>query len=446
MKLKFFGAAKTVTGSNFLLTGESTRLMIDFGMFQGTLEEIGMNSVKPEIDFNNLSAVLITHAHLDHCGRLPVLVHYGFTGPIFMTEATKELVELELYDSAKLAKESDTKSVLYTDDEVKGVLKQIKAVEYNKPFMVGDFKITFVDAGHILGSSSILIEDRSSGRSVVFSGDLGNTPEPLLLPTEMIEKADVAVMESTYGDRTHGKREEVKMLTQIIQKAEREKGTVVIPSFSIERAQELLYIFDQLKKEGDMAQETPVFLDSPMAIKATEIFRDYPQLYSKDLQKQARTDDPFDFPGLIICDNTEKSRQIKNYEGTKIIVAGSGMMTGGRVIHHAINHLGSPKTQLVIVGYQAEGTLGREIVDGNRSINIWGNQIEIKAEVIDIKTMSAHADQEQLLSWLKKIGGLKKVALVHGEEVSRLVLSEKIHQELPDVKVILPIVNQEIEI
>ncbi len=415
-------------------------------MFQGKPEEVGMNSVKPEIEFVNLSAVLITHAHLDHCGRLPMLVNYGFKGPIFMTEATKALMDLVLTDSAKLAREEEAKAVLYTDDEVVEVLKQIKTVEYDKPFMVGEFKVTFLDAGHILGSSSILIEENATGKTIVFSGDLGNTPEPLLLPTEMVKKADMAIMESTYGDEFHGRREEIEDLKKIIQKAEREKGVVLIPSFSIERAQELLFIFDQLKKEGDMAQETPVFLDSPMAIKATQVFRDYPELYSKRLQLQVKSDDPFDFPGLMVCDSIEKSKQIKNYDGTKVIVAGSGMMSGGRVIHHAINYLGDSRTQLVIVGYQAEGTLGREILDGNKRINIWGNSIDIKAEVLEIKTMSAHADQGQLLDWLKKIGGLKEVALVHGEDLARLVLGEKIHLELPDVKVILPIVNQEIEI
>lgn len=446
MKLKFLGAAKTVTGSNFFLSSSSTSLMIDYGMFQGRLEEVGLNSVKPDIEIDMLSAVLITHAHLDHCGRLPMLIGYGFTGPVFMTEATKALVELVLRDSAKLAKEEDVRAVLYTEDQVVDILKQIKTVDYDKPFMVGDFKITFVDAGHILGSSSILVEETTTNKSVVFSGDLGNTPEPLLLPTKMIKNANLAVMESTYGDELHGRREEVEELKKIIQKAEAEKGVVLIPSFSIERAQELLFIFDQLKKEGEIAQETPVFLDSPMAIKATQIFRDYPELYSMELQKQARSDDPFDFPGLVVCDSIEKSKQIKNYNGTKIIVAGSGMMSGGRVIHHAINYLESPKTQLVIVGYQAEGTLGREILDGNKTINIWGNTINIRAEIKEIKTMSAHADQEQLMVWLKKINGLEEVALVHGEEMARLVISEKIHQELPDVKVILSIVNEEIEI
>ncbi|NCP46760.1 hypothetical protein GW844_00040 [bacterium] len=235
-------------------------------------------------------------------------------------------------------------------------------------------------------------------------------------------------------------------MAKIIKKAETTNGTVLIPSFSIERTQELLYIFDQLKKEGKMDNKTPVFLDSPMAIKATMIFKDFPVLFSNRLKDQIKTDDPFDFPGLVVCDTIEKSKQVKNYNGVKVIIAGSGMMSGGRVIHHAINYLGDPNTQLVIVGYQAEGTLGREILDGKSSINIWGNWINIKAKILEIKTMSAHADQGQIISWLKKIDGLEEIALIHGEELPRLVLSEKIHLDLQGVKIVLPVVNQEINL
>jgi len=231
-----------------------------------------------------------------------------------------------------------------------------------------------------------------------------------------------------------------------IKKAEETGGTVMIPSFSLQRAQELLYIFDQLKKKGKMKEETPVFLDSPMAIKATAIFKEYPQLYSKALKEQVKTDDPFDFPSLVLCDVIEKSKQIKNTEGAKVIVAGSGMMSGGRIIHHAINFLGDPKTQLVFVGYQAEGTLGREIKDGAASVTIWGNKVPVAAEIINIETMSAHADQGQLLNWAKKIQGLKQIFLVHGEELPRLVLKEKIRQDLEGVKVELPSINSEIDL
>lgn len=446
MRLKFLGAARIVTGSSFFLTGNKTGLMVDYGMFQGKPEEMGLNSVKPEIDFGKLSAVALTHAHLDHCGRLPMLVGFGFTGPIFMTEATKALAELVLFDAAKISKEDNLKGILYTDEDVIEAMKQVVLVNYDKPFVVGDFSLTFLDAGHILGSASIVVEEVETGKKVVFSGDLGNTPEPLIAPTQTVEEANIAVVESTYGDEIHERRDETDELTAIVNQAEAKKSTVLIPSFSIERSQELLYIFDQLKKSGKIGRELPIFLDSPMAIRATEVFRDFPELYSKALKLQAKTDDPFDFPNLIVCDTIGKSKQIKNHEGAKVIIAGSGMMSGGRVVHHAINFLGDPETQLVFVGYQAEGTLGREILDGKKEVNIWGNRVQVSAQIKEIKTMSSHADQEQIVFWLKKVKGLNKVVLIHGEELPRLVLTEKIRQELPGMEVVLPVLNQEINL
>ena len=435
-----------VTGSCYFLTGKETGLLIDYGMFQGKIEETGLNSIKPKIDFDKLTAVLLTHAHLDHCGRLPLLLRYGFRGSVFMTEATKALVELVLYDSAKLAKEEENKVILYTDEDVDKILKQVQLVEYDKPFAVGDFEITFLDAGHILGSATVLIKDKNTGKLISFSGDLGNTPEPLLSPTHWVNKADVSVVESTYGDEIHKRRDEVEELAKIVMEAESENGTVIIPSFSLQRSQEILYIFDQLKKQGKMKAETPVFLDSPMAIKATEVFREFPNLYNRKLQNQAKTDDPFDFPSLVLCDTLEKSRQIKNLIGVKIIVAGSGMMTGGRVLHHVISFLGDSKTQLVFVGYQADGTMGRQIKDGADNVNVWGNIVTVKAKIKEIKTMSSHADQVQILNWLGKMEGLSQVILTHGEELPRLVLAEKVRQEFPNVKVSLPVLDEEIEI
>jgi len=443
MKIKFLGAAGTVTGSCFLLSDGESDVLVDFGMFQGRPENEGWNLLRPEMDISSLTAVVITHAHLDHCGRLPLLSRGGFSGPIFMTEATKALVEIVLYDAAKIAKE-DAASVIYDEGDVEKVLKQIHTVDYGKDIDIGGFRVRLLDSGHILGSATIHVTEKKTGKKVVFSGDLGNTPEPIIQPTEWIEEADYVVMESTYGDRVHEPRDEVELLTKIINKAEKNGGVVLIPSFSLQRAQELLYIFDQLKKKKAMKEETPVFLDSPMAIKATAVFKNFPNLYSKKLMEQAKSDDPFDFPSLVLCDDIEKSKQIKNMDGPKIIVAGSGMMSGGRIIHHAINYLGSSNTQLVFVGYKAEGTLGRAIKDGTPSVNIWGNEIAVKAEIVNIETMSAHADQTQLINWLKKIRGLNTLILVHGEEIPRLVLKEKIKQEMDIVRMELPMFNQEV--
>ena len=358
-----------------------------------------------------------------------------------MTEATRALVEIVLLDAAKLSKE-ESKVVLYTEDDVVVLLSRIRTVPYDNDFELGEFVVRFLDSGHILGSASVLITSKKSGRKVVFSGDLGNSPEPLVAPTEWVGEADYAVVESTYGDRLHEPRNEMKEFADIIGEAQKTDGVVLVPSFSLQRSQEILYIFDQLKKTGKMKNETMVFLDSPMAIKATEIFRKFPQLYSRNLREQVKTDDPFDFPGLVLCDTMEKSKQIRNIKGVKVIVAGSGMMTGGRIIHHAINYLPDPKTQVVFVGYQAEGTLGRKIKDGARTVTVWCCEVMVKAQVRVIESMSAHADQGQLLLWLRKIGGLKAAILSHGEDIPRLTLKEKIHQEMPEVKLMLPVMNE----
>lgn len=446
MKLKFLGASGTVTGSCYCLSGENTSIMIDCGMFQGVKEVDELNQKKPAIDIEKLDSVILTHAHLDHCGRLPLLLKYGFKGVVYMNEPTKALAEIVLLDSAKIAREDSTET-LYDEDDVFAFLKKVVLVEYHKPFTVGGFEAIMYDAGHILGSASILFTEIKTDKKVLFSGDLGNSPEPLLMPTETIKEADIVVMESTYGDEKHPIGEESEVIAEIVAEAEHVGGAVLIPSFSIQRAQELLYLFDGLKKEGKVKEETVVFLDSPMALKTTEVYKDYPGLYSSQLKNQVKSDDPFDFPGLILCDSVEKSKQIKNYPGAKVIIAGSGMMTGGRIMHHAINYLSDPKNTLVFVGFQAEGTLGREIKSGKSEVNIWGNAVEIRADVKEIKTMSSHADQDQLWSWFSKVGGIKKVFLTHGEDMARLVFKEiiKNRSEL-SVEVEMPKLDQEYEL
>lgn len=446
MRLKFLGASGTVTGSCYFLQGANTGVMVDCGMFQGIKEVDELNFAKPSINFGKLNAIVLTHAHLDHCGRLPLLLKYGFDGVVYMNEPTKALAEIVMLDSAKIARE-DATNTMYEEDDVFAFLKKVVLVDYHKPFQVGDFEVTMYDAGHILGSTSLLFEEKATGKKLLFSGDLGNSPEPLLNPTETISAADFVVMESTYGDEKHPPGDEADMIAEIVSEAERVGGAVLIPSFSIQRAQELLYIFDQLKKDGRVAQETVVFLDSPMALRTTEVYKDFPGLYSKKLKQQVKSDDPFDFPGLTLCDNVEKSKQIKNYPGTKVIIAGSGMMTGGRILHHAINCLPDPKNTLVFVGYQAEGTLGRDIRTGKKEINIWGNNIEVRATIKEIKTMSSHADQDQLKAWLSKIVGVKKIYLTHGEDIARLVLKEIIKNDYGDgVDVKMPNLDEEFEL
>jgi len=460
-QIKFLGAAGMVTGSSYWLEDhDSHGILIDLGMFQGMEEQRRLNNEGLAFDVKNLEAMILTHAHLDHCGRMPLLVGAGFTGPIFMTEATRQLLELSLYDAAKVAKENDerrqTHEALYTEEEVEKLLTHCRIVAYDRPFTVGSFEITMRDAGHILGSASIEIKLKTSARGgqaktqklkrIIFSGDLGNTPQDLIRPTEMIKEAEVVVMESTYGDRTHSNEDPLKVIQGEINAIEESGGTLLIPAFSLERTQEILHRIDHLKKSKKIKDETPVFLDSPMAIKATMIFKHFADLYNQELADHAKLDDPFDFPGLVLVEKGGESAKIKDIDRPKVIIAGSGMMSGGRIMRHAIDFLPLSTTRLLQVGFQAQGTVGRQIQDGAKKVKIYDQEVEIKATIREVTSMSAHADQPRLMNWLSKIKGVTKVFLTHGEELPRLVLAEKIRNDLGVTDVVLPEMNQAVEL
>lgn len=448
-KIKFLGAAGMVTGSSYLLESNAgDNLLIDLGLFQGIEEQKTFNNASLVFNAKKLTAMILTHAHLDHCGRMPLLSKADFTGPIYMTEATRQILELSLFDSAKIAKENDqrrqTREAMFTEDDVIDLLTLCRIVNYDKPFSIGDFEVTMRDAGHILGSASVEIKDKH--KKIVFSGDLGNTPQDMIRPTEMIAEADYVVMESTYGDRTHSDEDPMKVLAEEINAVESGGGTLLIPAFSLERSQEILHRIDHLKKNKKIKDETPVFLDSPMAIKATMIFKHFPELYNSELSNHAKTDDPFDFPGLVLVEKGGESSKIKEIDQPKVIIAGSGMMSGGRIMQHAIDFLPLETTRLLQVGFQAMGTLGRQIRDGERQVKIYDQEVEMKAQLREVASMSSHADQPRLINWLSKIKGVKKVFLTHGEDLPRLVLSEKIRNDLGIVDIVLPSMHQEVEL
>jgi metallo-beta-lactamase family protein len=307
MKIKFLGAAGTVTGSSYVLTsGSGHSILIDLGSFQGTDEIERLNYKRYEFDCSKLIGAILTHAHLDHCGRLPILFNKGFNGSIWMTAATRDLTEISLMDSAKIAQldHKNGKEVLYDKDQAQVAIDRTIIADYHTPFEVGDFTVTMKDAGHILGSTSLELVDRfpdSDIKKVVFSGDLGNSPEDLVPETEFIETADVVIMESTYGDKYHDNKEPADIVQSEINTIEKTGGTLLIPAFSLERTQELLHIIMHLKKEGKVRQETPVFLDSPMAEKATYVYMDYPDMLNKHIQEDLKTNaGAFNFPGLDI--------------------------------------------------------------------------------------------------------------------------------------------------
>ncbi|MEK7163896.1 MAG: MBL fold metallo-hydrolase [Patescibacteria group bacterium] len=424
--IKFLGASGTVTGSCYVICSDSgTQIMIDCGMFQGSHYLTKLNYETIDIDILKLDGIILTHAHLDHSGRLPLLVKNGYKGPIYATEATIDLTNLVLLDTAKIAKENRDRSPLYSETDAEFTVQAMKPVAYHQEVKIKDITIIFRDAGHIMGSSSI--EIYMEGKKVVFSGDLGNYPEDLLAPTEMIDRADTVVMEATYGDRIHSSQDIRQILTNEISAVERTNGTLLIPAFSIERTQELLHILDHLKRERQILPETLVYLDSPMAIKATEIYKKYRSLYSKELQQHVTTDDPFDFPSLHLVTHAEESRNIWQTAGAKVIIAGSGMLNGGRIVRHLQNYLPMPITRLLFVGFQAQDTLGFRLMAKPKIIKIHGQTIEVRATINKCSSLSAHADQPKLLRWLNAMSGVKQIFLVHAEDKSREVFAKLIN-------------------
>lgn len=452
-KISFHGAAGTVTGSAFIVTrNDEHPIMIDMGMFQGPKHIADLNYEPLQFDPAGLEGLLLTHAHLDHCGRLPLLTQRGFNKKIYMTQPTADLLELTLLDAAHIAAhnaENDAgRPPLFDEHDVERTLSLVEIVEYDKAFTLGPYVVLYKDAGHIIGSASIQILDEHNQDAVgtiIFSGDIGNFPQDLVQPTEFFDAADVVVMESTYGGKVHTHENPSSILQEEINIVEKEDAVLLIPAFSIERTQELLHRLDHLKQQGTISEQTPIFLDSPMAIKATQIYKKYRHLFNSELSRHISKDDPFDFPGLHLIEGADESMKIHNTPGGKVIIAGSGMMTGGRILHHALMYLPHKNTRLLIVGYQGEGTLGRAIADGAQEVEIFGQTITMNAQVRVVTSMSAHADEPKLLAWLQKIKGVKKVFLIHGDDQPRLALKEKI-TTLGIDKVAMPRMHEQLEV
>jgi len=446
MKLSFYGGTGDATGSNYVLESDGTKIMVDCGLHQGGHYAEKQNFEPFPYDPKTISAVFITHSHLDHTGRLPKLFQDGFRGTIYSTSATKDFSELMLLDSEHiLAKESERekKPLLYTTEDVMQLRQIWQGLRYHAPVAVGGFTVELFDAGHILGSAIIKI--KAEGKTIVFSGDLGNFPAPIIQPTEMIDAADYCVIESTYGDRAHenvDKRRE--MLEDAIEDTVKAGGTLIIPTFAMERTQELLYHLHQLFKEGRIPR-VPVFIDSPLAIKLTAVYKKYESYFNKDTQHLARSgDDILNFPGLRLTLTTEQSKEINGVPPPKIIVAGSGMSNGGRILHHELRYLPDPKSAILFVGYQAQGSLGRQIMDGAQAVRIFGETVPVRCRKMNIPGYSAHADQPRLIQWVSHMrSSLKKVFVVQGEPQSSDALAHKIIDELA-IKAEVPTQNESV--
>lgn len=434
MKLTFCGGVKEATGANYLLESGSTKILVDCGMPQE-----GEHAKKPNdflYDPKDVATVFVTHAHIDHTGRLPELVRRGFSGDIISTPPTKEIGELLLFDSERVlrehAKDEET-APPYTEDDVRKTLELWKTIPYQKEISVGSFTVKLINAGHALGSSSIVVI--AEGKTVVFSGDLGNARAPFLRSTEFPERADYALIESVYGDRLHKDIEKRKdLLEDFIEEVSSRGGVLLIPSFAFERTQEMIFEMDELVEHGRIPR-VPVFVDSPLAIRLTELFKKYmnDSVYFSDaaVKLAGKGDGIFNFHGLRVTPHRIDSEKIREVPPPKVIVAGSGMSQGGRILFHEREYLPDPKSAILFVGYQADGTRGRMIQDGAKEIELFGEKIPVRCEVRTISGYSAHADQAQLMKWAGSLrDSLTKLFVVQGEEAASNALSVKIRDEL----------------
>lgn len=437
MKLTFNGGAQSVTGANYLLETANTRILIDCGLHQGGSYCEKHNFEPFPFDPQSIDAVFITHAHIDHIGRLPQLVRAGFSGRILSTPPTKDFAEFLLLDSEHLLREDALEAhrePIYSIEDVNKTMTLWDTVSYHEPYTVQDFTVMFWNAGHILGSSCILVT--GEGKRVLFSGDLGNMPAPFITSTEPItERVDYALIESVYGGRVHENlTSRADMLERLIGETVRAGGTLMLPAFALERTQEMIFELNALV-ENNRIPSVPVFIDSPLAIKLTAVYQKYStdkHYFNADALSLIRKGDAiFDFPGLRMTLTTAQSKEINGVHGPKVIIAGAGMSNGGRIRHHEARYLGDPKSTILFVGYQAYGSLGRHILDGAKEVTIFGERIPVRCRVHAIGGFSAHADQPQLLAWARSVrDSVKTMFVVQGESDEARPLAEKLQDEL----------------
>ncbi len=457
VKVILHGAAGCVTGSAYEIQTDQARLLLDFGLFQGARSEEARNRLPTGLKVRNLHAVLLTHAHLDHTGRLPLLVKAGYAGPIHATPATIEITELILRDSAKVQahdamrenrrRERSGRPLVepfYTLDEVETLLPMLRSIPYEQSIPVAPgIHARYVEAGHLLGSASIelTIEEKGQKRIVVFSGDIGPKDAPILKSPKTFDQADLVFMESTYGDRDHkALQATVTEFEGIIQKAVARKGKILIPTFAVGRAQLMLHLLGHMFRKR-LVPRFPVYLDSPMAIEATRIFARHPELFDDEfraLQSERITNDELNM--ITATPTAEDSRGLNDAEGPCLIMAGAGMCNAGRILHHLKHNLWRPETSVIIVGYQGQGSLGRRLVEGEKQVSIYGEKITVGASIHTLGGFSAHAGQTELLEWLKPmVTSRPRIVLTHGEDRAREPLAKLIQErfglnaELPQI-------------
>jgi metallo-beta-lactamase family protein len=446
MNLEFFGAAGEVTGSCHILSANGRRVLLDCGMIQGGRKAERRNRDPFPFAAKDIDAVILSHAHIDHSGRLPLLVRRGFKGAIHTHNASRDLCDVLLRDSASLG-ERDTErenrrrerrgkkplEPLYTGEDAKAAVKAMVGHRYHQTVdVVPGIQVIFHDAGHIMGSCvvEVRVEENDVRRTLVFSGDLGQYDTPILRDPESLPKADLVLMESTYGGRTHRDRQRtVDEIGEIVSGEKRRRGNILIPAFAVGRSQELLYMLGKHYDEWDVGR-WQIFLDSPMAIKASHIYWDYPHLYDDEATKLRSDNNQMPpLPNLTLSESPDQSRAINRLTGGAIVIAGSGMCNGGRILHHLKHNLWRPECQVLIVGYQANGSLGRRLVDGKSTVRIHRETIRVAAKVHTVGGLSAHGDEDDLARWYSSLRNRPPVFLVHGEKKSARRLQAKLKND-----------------
>jgi metallo-beta-lactamase family protein len=450
MEISFHGADRDVTGSCHLLECAGKRLLVDCGMFQGGRELDEENGAPLGFDAAAIDFLLLTHAHLDHCGRLPLLAKRGFRGEVIATGATRELAQIVMQDSAHMAEDDaafrtrqahggPAVTPLYTQSDVAAIMARFgRVASYGQSIaLTPELRVSFFDAGHILGSAHVLVEVSEGGRArrVLFSGDIGGNGRPIIRDPAP-PAAEIVLMETTYGDRCHrSTADSVAELVSVIAATIARGGNVVIPSFALERAQEILYSLRAAVESGALPSRLPVYVDSPMAVSATEVYRAHPECYDTEAAALlASHHDLFGFEGLTMVRSTADSMALNRISGGAVIIAGSGMATGGRVRHHLVHNLPRAAASIVFVGYASGGTPARRIIDGARSVMLFGEEVPVRAQVHTINGFSAHADQAELLRWHARVGGAERTILIHGEPTAMNAFAAL----LPGVPVSMP--------
>ncbi len=464
MKIHYLGAARTTTGSMYLIEVNGNKLLLECGLFQGHREEMTNRNCCFPFDPKTLDAVVLSHAHMDHAGNLPNLVKQGYNGNIHCTFATRDLCAIMLVDSGHI-QEADALFVskqrakkglppvqpLYTIADAEKTLHQFVGVSYERPFLVVDgVTATFRDAGHILGAAQVILDVQEKGRKFryLFSGDVGRGGDEILRDPVATENVDYLQIESTYGGREHAIRKDAdEIVGRLVLETLNQSGKVIIPAFSVGRTQQIVYVLNQLTLAGKLPR-CPIFVDSPLSVNATEIYRLHPECFNETINKFLHEKaNPFGMANLTYIREAEQSKKLNDLKEAAIIISASGMCEAGRVRHHLKNHLGDPKSLVLFIGYCAEGTLGSVITAGKSPVNIFGEPVEVRAKIVSLDTYSGHADKNELKRYVEKISGnLKKIVCIHGEESQCLAHAETLRGMKPKAEVIVPEYLQAVEI